>query len=70
MTAEHDTSAARPAVDVLAEAAIAAGAAPSIHNTQPWQWRVHADAVELRAARDRQLTATDPDGRMLTISCG
>jgi nitroreductase len=70
MTAEHDTSAARPAVDVLAEAAIAAGAAPSIHNTQPWQWRVHTDAVELRAARDRQLTATDPDGRMLTISCG
>ncbi len=55
---------------VLAEAASAAGAAPSIHNTQPWRWQVHPDRLELYAERDRQLTATDPDGRMLTISCG
>jgi nitroreductase len=56
--------------EALAQAAAAAGAAPSIHNTQPWRWQVHPDRLELYAERDRQLTATDPDGRMLTISCG
>jgi nitroreductase len=64
MTAE------RAASEVLAEAAAAAGAAPSIHNTQPWRWRVHPDRLELYAARERQLPATDPDGRMLAVSCG
>jgi nitroreductase len=56
--------------EALSEAAAAAGAAPSIHNTQPWRWRVHPDGLDLYAERDRQLVATDPDGRMLTISCG
>lgn len=60
----------RGASEVLAGAATAAGAAPSIHNTQPWRWQVRQDRLELYAERSRQLTATDPDGRMLTISCG
>jgi nitroreductase len=63
-------SAERAASEVLAEAASAATAAPSIHNTQPWRWRVHPDRLELYAERDRQLLATDPDGRMLAVSCG
>lgn len=54
----------------LAEAATCAGYAPSVHNTQPWRWRVQPDRLELHAVRDRQLHATDPDGRLLTISCG
>ncbi len=54
----------------LAEAAAAAARAPSVHNTQPWRWRVSPDGLDLYAERSRQLTATDPDGRMLTISCG
>src|SRR3954470_23086439 len=46
--------------------------APSVHNTQPWRWRVDdADGVvELYADRGRHLSATDPDGRDLLISCG
>jgi hypothetical protein len=44
--------------------------APSIHNTQPWQWRDSGAALELRADRSRQLVASDPDGRNLMISCG
>jgi nitroreductase len=44
--------------------------APSVHNTQPWKWRVTADAVELYADSDRHLVGTDPDGRDLVISCG
>jgi nitroreductase len=54
----------------LGVAAGIGGFAPSIHNTQPWRWRIAAPAVELRAVRDRQLAVTDPLGRLLTISCG
>lgn len=60
----------RPAYEVLAAAAGAAGAAPSIHNTQPWRWRVASPVLELRAVRDRQLGVTDPLGRLMTLSCG
>jgi hypothetical protein len=61
---------ATPAARALTRAAIAAGAAPSVFNTQPWRWRVIDDVVELRADRTRQLATTDPDGRLLTLSCG
>jgi nitroreductase len=54
----------------LAEAARVGGYAPSIHNTQPWHWRVHGDVLELHADRQRQLAITDPQGRLLTVSCG
>lgn len=54
----------------LETAARIAGLAPSIHNTQPWRWRVAAPGLELRAVRERQLEVTDPNGRLLTISCG
>lgn len=60
----------RPLSAVLAEAAAAAGYAPSVHNTQPWRWRVGADELDLFADRRRQLQIADPQGRLLTISCG
>lgn len=44
--------------------------APSVHNTQPWRWRITADGVQLHADPFRCLDATDPDGRDLVISCG
>lgn len=44
--------------------------APSVHNTQPWRWRVADGALELYADRSRQLTTSDSDGRNLTISSG
>ena len=45
--------------------------APSVHNTQPWRWRIRNDhLIELWADRDRQLRVADPDGRNLAISCG
>jgi hypothetical protein len=56
--------------DELAEAATTALRAPSIFNTQPWRWRLYSDALELSADRGRQLTVTDPDGRLLLLSCG
>lgn len=44
--------------------------APSVHNTQPWRWRINGSTIELHSDRDRQLTASDPEGRNLLISCG
>jgi nitroreductase len=64
------TDAERPTAAVLAEAAAAAGYAPSVHNTQPWHWRVTGTALDLYAARGRQLNVADPNGRLLTVSCG
>jgi hypothetical protein len=67
MNTGHDVDVMRSA---LAEAARFAGLAPSIHNTQPWRWRLVGPVLELRAERDRQLEATDPSGHMLLLSCG
>lgn len=48
----------------------AAIAAPSSHNTQPWQFRVADETIELWADRTRALPVNDPYDRELTISCG
>ena len=55
---------------VLRAAAGAAGAAPSIFNTQPWRWQAGRTLLRLWADRERQLMVADPHGRLLTISCG
>lgn len=44
--------------------------APSVHNTQPWRWRVGDSSLHLYADWSRHLAATDPDGRDLVVSCG
>ena len=44
--------------------------APSVHNTQPWLWRIDGSTLELHADRERQLSVADPIGRNLMISCG
>jgi len=44
--------------------------APSVHNTQPWAWRVEGNTIELYADPRRRLPAADTRGRNLTISCG
>lgn len=54
----------------LRSAAEQALAAPSIFNTQPWQWRLSGQALRLRADFDRQLFIADPDSRLLLSSCG
>jgi nitroreductase len=54
----------------LVEAVEHALRAPSVHNTQPWRWRIGPDTIELHADWDRHLTVTDPDRRDLVISCG
>ena len=45
--------------------------APSVHNSQPWLWRIADEkTLELYADHTRQLPVADPDGRNLLISCG
>lgn len=44
--------------------------APSLHNSQPWWWRISDTVVRLYLDQSRQLVATDPHGRELVISCG
>lgn len=48
----------------------AAGAAPSVHNTQPWRFRITDNAVDVLADRSRHLDFADPAGRELLISVG
>jgi nitroreductase len=64
------TPQAADATRTLTRAAMAARRAPSIFNSQPWRWRIAGDTAELRADRQRQLPVVDPDGRLLTLSCG
>jgi len=47
-----------------------ATSAPSVHNTQPWTWRIDGDVIELYADMSRRLVVEDPVGRNLVISCG
>jgi len=50
--------------------------APSVHNTQPWTWRIDSSpksdsaSLELWADRSRSLAVSDPIGRNLVISGG
>jgi len=46
-----------------------AARAPSVHNTQPWRFKVGERAIELYADARRQLRE-DPAGREMLISCG
>ncbi|MEV7323275.1 nitroreductase family protein [Streptomyces sp. NPDC093970] len=50
----------------------AAVAAPSIHNTQPWRFRLATETMtlQIRAAADRGLRHIDPCGRALHLSVG
>jgi hypothetical protein len=48
----------------------AAGAAPSIHNTQPWRFSLAGDELIIAGVPDRALWVADPAARALYISCG
>jgi nitroreductase len=59
----------------LTEAALtacvqAAIAAPSIHNSQPWRFRIRDGGIDVQADWSRRLDVIDPSGRELLISVG
>lgn len=61
MTAPHEALEAAARVSLHA---------PSVFNTQPWRWRLHGETLALYADRTRSLAATDPESRLLMLSCG
>ena len=44
--------------------------APSLHNTQPWRFRLRDGAIEVLVDPARRLPATDPSGWGARIACG
>lgn len=44
--------------------------APSLHNTQPWRFRLRDGGIEVLVDPDRRLPATDPSGWGARIACG
>ena len=56
--------------DEVAAVLEAAALAPSVHNSQPWRFRVLPDRIELHADLSRRLPATDPDDKELRLACG
>ncbi|GAA0504701.1 NAD(P)H nitroreductase [Paractinoplanes deccanensis] len=56
--------------DPLARAAVFAGRAPSLHNSQPWHWRLRSGVLDLSLQPRRLLRVTDPAARLAVLSCG
>ena len=67
---EDDFPAANSTVEKLKFLLNYAVLAPSSHNTQPWNFQIVNDTVELYADKTRALPIADPDYRELIISCG
>jgi hypothetical protein len=56
--------------DVLKAAVQLACRAPSLHNSQPWQWVADGARLHLYVDHNRILYSTDKPGREALISCG
>jgi hypothetical protein len=48
----------------------AAVRAPSVHNSQPWRFRVTDESIELLSDPARRMPVADPDDRELRLACG
>src|SRR5690606_34017338 len=59
-----------PAVEALVAAVAAATQAPSMHNTQPWRFRVSPEAIEVHVDPERVLPVADPTWRAARLACG
>ena len=72
MASEVDT--AGPALGLSGPETVAvletAALAPSVHNTQPWSFRVAPDVIELHLDPARRLPVADPDDQELRLACG
>lgn len=56
--------------DLIRSAVALASRAPSLHNTQPWQWVIRGHQLELHLDRSRIVRNTDTAGREAVIGCG
>jgi nitroreductase len=77
---EETSMTARPATDqtptdsnveeAFYAAVDAARHAPSLHNAQPWRWRIAGRLAELYTDTTRAIPVADPLGREMRLSCG
>jgi hypothetical protein len=56
--------------DMLGAAVQLACRAPSLHNSQPWQWVAEGAGLHLYVDRSRILPSTDKSGREAHLGCG
>ena len=59
-----------PDFAVIQDAVQLACRAPSLHNSQPWRWVAEGPTLHLFADLTRVMTAADPEGREVYLSCG
>ena len=59
-----------PDMETIRSALMLAVRSPSVHNSQPWQWRVGEESVHLYANPELRLPHTDPEARDFMLSCG
>lgn len=59
-----------PSGETIERAVQLAGRAPSLHNSQPWQWVFDGTVLRLYSVHSRMLPSTDDSGRQMLISCG
>jgi hypothetical protein len=57
-------------IETLRQAVATATKAPSVHNTQPWRFRLGSSSIDLYGDRTRTLNVLDRTGRQLVLSCG
>ncbi|MCU7729526.1 nitroreductase family protein [Actinoplanes sp. KI2] len=65
-----NTTTVRPSRNTLVDCVHTATTAPSLHNSQPWRFRIEGAAVEVYADPARRLDVVDPAGREQLISLG
>jgi len=61
---------ARPFEATFRSAVRAAIRAPSMHNSQPWRFRLNGDAIDVYADPARRLDIADPTGWAIRLACG
>lgn len=64
------TGRTEPSQETMRSALALAFRAPSVHNSQPWRWKLAEHSAHLYADRSRLLPVLDPLGREMVISCG
>ena len=70
MTTTETTFERAAGTQALLDAVSLAVWAPSIHNTQPWRWRLADGWLDLFLERSRLLAVADPAAHLAVLSCG